>query len=183
MKTIACIAVAGLAGSALAQSEYIDFDELPSGTVITTQYTAQGVTFQTDASDTEANDLLGNTGLEISAPNVLRSVSDGTISFSFSTPVESLSFWGVSVEDSSSASYYRNGNLLFSDSRPGTGDFFIPEFYDYANGGGIDHVVFTAFDGGAGDAFGIDDLRFTVPAPGSVALMGFGGLALARRRR
>lgn len=184
MKTAAVVGGLALASSAFGQSFYIDFESLGSGTFVTNQFAASFVLFGTDVADTEGNDILTSSGLEISGVNTLRSTSDGTISFSFTEAVSLVSLFANSVEDASSVSYYRGGMLLFQDIRPGTGDFFIPEFYSYADAGGIDHVVVTAFDGQSGDPFAIDDLRYTlVPTPGAFTPFVLAGLAAVRRRR
>jgi len=184
MKTVAVVGGLALASSAFGQSFYIDFESLGSGTVVTNQFAASFVLFGTDAADLDGNDILTSSGLEISGVNTLRAEFDGTISFSFTTLVSEVSLFALSVEDASSVAYYRGGMLLFQDIRPGTGDFFIPEFYSYADAGGIDHVVVTAFDGQSGDPFAIDDLRYTlVPAPGAFAQFVLAGVVSARRRR
>ena len=184
MKHMYLITMIACAGAANAQSFFLDFEDLGSGTVVTDQYASSSILFGTDATDTEDNDILTNSGLEISGLNTLRSVSDGTLSFSFTTAVSSVEFFAISVEDASGVSYYRDGNLLFEDIRAGTGDFFIPQFFAFSDALGIDHVVVNGFDGAAGDPFVIDDLSYTlVPAPTTTALLTTAALTLTRRRR
>lgn len=130
--------------------------------------------------------MLPNGGLAQSPPNVLASAfdsNDGVISFSFLPPVIQAAFTAVSIEDGLSVNYFDpQGTLLFTDSHPGTGNFFTPVDFSYSNPAGIGSVVAVVPDESHADPFAIDDVIFVVPEPATLSVSAFLLLALAGRR-
>jgi len=118
----------------------------------------------------------------------------GEIQFDFDFTVRSFGFTVADVEsddlEHSVVSFYLNGALIESI---GFGEFEASGSYDngsiYGNNsinsisefevaGDFDRVVFNV-----GGSMAFDNIQFTVPAPGSLALLGLGGAMGFRRRR
>lgn len=185
MRIASILAVAGLAG--IANAQLIDFEGLGEGTPVDTQYSALGVEFGTSgggpASISSFSAFFGS--------DVLCNATDGgsdrrlTLIMDFSTPITDLEFDFNSAGDPSAAfpiRFYNAGGLSSTDVVPYSGAGWVRDIMY----GGLDNVTRVEIDsgGGAGWLFGVDNMDFTqVPAPGSLALLGLGGLVAARRRR
>ena len=170
------------------------------------------VAFDTSLSGTLDPDLegpwsVGNTDLSTELGNVLiiqeNDVIDpddeggrpaGQLIFDFDMSIESFGFTVVDVEDSTSENslveFFSGGSLVgsinFSEFEAGGANDFgamygnnsINLIGELSPGASFDQVVITA-----GGSMGFDNISFTVPAPGSLALFGIGVCAMARRRR
>jgi hypothetical protein len=211
MKTFALVSAttALLAGSAAAQTHLITFDTDASGvaipdlTTISNQYAGWGVTFTPNvydpaagwASNTDMTATKTDVGSGYTAghANVLHSFGgwlnedgDPDFAMTFTQPISALSIQFVG--DTSGASEV--------DLFDAGGNFITSGLVGAADANGDKVVSFTGLDGlgvvqigavlpGAFlDWAGVDNIQFTyVPAPSSVALLGLGGFAMARRRR
>jgi len=114
---------------------------------------------------------------------------DGTLTFSFSTP---LTAFGVDINDFGDGDGYisysdnlGNTNINFAD---GSAWHFFDVFFGVTNSVPFDTVVFS-FDDVAGDSMGFDRLEYqAIPEPSSIALWAVGSLCIGafayfRRRR
>lgn len=118
----------------------------------------------------------------------------GQLIFDFDTSIQSLGFDLVDLEgaisETSSIEFFLSGSSVlsidFSQFEAG-GAFDMGAVYgnnflnriDMINvSGGFDRAVFNL-----GGSAAIDNVVYVVPAPGSVALLGLGGLVAGRRRR
>lgn len=166
--------------------------------------------FDTNLSGTADSDLenpfsVGNTDLNTDLGNILIISTDGTpndegsrpagqLFFDFDMTVLSFGFSIVDLEsatiEASSLEFYLGGSLVetvdFSDFLAGgsrdngvvVGDNSINLVSEFAVAGGYDQLVINV-----GGSMGFDNITYTVPAPGALALFGFGGALVARRRR
>jgi hypothetical protein len=185
---------AGAAGAAT-----IDFENLPPGTTLATQYSGLGVTFTANAFggapwaantdmtivDSGGSDVgaLGTPALV--AGNVLRSFSawlfeDGQASFrmQFELPVTSVSvdFAGVDTPSAVSLVAYDGASLLGSVSGSTQGQFTLAFAAPR-----ITHVAVAP--GATFDWVAVDNIVFApVPEPGRALLLALGAAALALAR-
>jgi hypothetical protein len=170
------------------------------------------VAFDTSLNGTADPDLegpwsMGNTDLNTALGNVLIIQENddidpddeggrpaGQLIFDFDMSIQSFGFTVVDVEDSTSENsiieFFSGGSLVGSINfdqfeAGGSNDFgaiygnnSINLIGELSPGANFDQVVITA-----GGSMGFDNISFTVPAPGSLALFGLGVGALARRRR
>lgn len=166
--------------------------------------------FDTSLSGTADGDLedpfnLGNTDLNTPLGNVLiisengtpndeGSRPAGTLTFSFDMVVTSFGFHVVDLEsetaENSSLDFYLNGGIVESidfaeflaggshDNGVVYGNNSINLINEFAIAGGYDELVINV-----GGSMGFDNITYTIPAPGALALFGFGGALMSRRRR
>tara|TARA_R110002096_G_scaffold344921_11_gene538388 strand:+ start:80998 stop:81714 length:717 start_codon:yes stop_codon:yes gene_type:complete len=166
--------------------------------------------FDTNLNNTPDPDLenpysMGNTDLNTNLGNVLIISTDGTpndegnrpagtITFDFDMAVQSIGFHVVDLEsqtiEGTSIDFYLGGSLVnsvdFSDFLAGGsmdngvifGNNSINLIEEFTVAGGFDQAVFNV-----GGSMGFDNITYTVPAPGALALFGFGGALVSRRRR
>lgn len=170
------------------------------------------VAFNTSLSGTSDPDLegpwsMGNVSLNTDLGNVLIIQENedidpddeggrpaGQLIFDFDMSIQSFGFFVVDVEGStvekSVVEFFSGsssvGMIDFADFEAGGsfdngaiyGNNSINNIGELSVGANFDRVVITA-----GGSMGFDNISFTVPAPGSLALMGMGlGVAMRRRR-
>lgn len=179
MKKIAVLATLSLTASAALATDF-DFESVPVGPLAgdTLVLTSQGVNVTFSANALQIRDFGGNFG---NAGHVLSSWDDaGPITAVFSQAVQSVSFENIingrysSEVDFIDGWAYDAGNNLVDSVSGSSADFLT------LSGAGIVRVVWQEANVGGG--FVVDNVSFVIPAPGSLALVGFGGL-FARRRR
>lgn len=170
------------------------------------------VAFNTSLSGTSDPDLegpwsMGNTDLSTDLGNVLiiqeNDIIDpddeggrpaGQLIFDFDMSIQSFGFFVVDVEGStvenSMIEFFSGGSSVgmidFADFEAGGaydngaiyGNNSINSIGELSIGAEFDRVVITA-----GGSMGFDNVSFTVPAPGALALLGMGMGAMTRRRR
>jgi len=212
MKTLAMIAAAGLASTAMARVDVgghlgqdfgnmTSIDSLARGTAnFTTTLNVDGtesVDGQGSPNNTVftinigANNSVAAAGFDVDIATVGPSwLSEVTFSFNDSTGMNANAFFLTPAPG--------DGMGTGVNDQPGMGNFSSGGLIDLTDAGlpgnlqvGADGIlvieVFEAFDDGPGtDAFvdGTITLGLTdIPAPGAAALFGLGGLAAARRRR
>jgi len=186
------IALGGLAWLAPASADTIDFDALPNGTIVTTQY--PGVTFSSSAGHdvvttaqsatyhtTEPNFICSGVGAGITCVD--------PVYLDFSTAVSGLSFLAVGDDTSGiigTASVFAGATLLGSVDIVGDGVVSgTPMMIDLSAFSGITRLEITTTDPAG---LGYDDFTFK-PGSGAVpelvtwALMagGFGAVGVAMR--
>jgi hypothetical protein len=187
----AVLAAAAFAAAG-ASATVIDFDSYPDNTLLNSQYSGLGVTFSATTSAIIADIIAAGPGYATSSPRNIAFADwngqvQGTLRVDFAFPASGVSFFAIDVGYSSrdAIAYDSLGNVLQTITiyNPSTSSGI----------GNIDSVVFTVsnisyftFGQGAiygvGDGSGIDDLSFTIPAPGVGAIGVIGGLARMRRR-
>jgi len=185
-----------LAPLAPAAADDINFDDLPAGTVVTTQY--PGVTFSSSAGHEVLTSPQSAT-YGTSEPNFICSGVSGGITCSdpvyldFLAPVSDLHFLAVGDDTSGiigNASVFAGATLLGSVNIVGDGDVFgAPMLIDLTAFSGVTRLEITTTDPAG---LGYDDFHFVrgqgpVPEPATWALVlgGFAtiGSALRSRRR
>jgi len=185
-----------LAPLAPAAANDINFDDLPGGTVVTTQYA--GVTFSSSSGHDVATTAQSAT-YGTSVPNFICSGVGGGITcadpvyLDFLAPVSDLHFLAVGDDMSGiigNAAVFAGATLLGSVDIVGDGDpFGTPMLIDLTAFSGITRLEITTTDPAG---LGYDDFHFVpgqgpVPEPATWALMlgGFAtiGSALRSRRR
>lgn len=177
-----------------ARAVLIHFDDLPDGTVLTTQYAAQGAVFSASLPIYIRDLTLLGPGYATSSPPNIASPSfdsgnpaiQATLRVDFNSPKSAVSFYAIDVGDwSRVARAYDVGNNLLETiviENPGS----------VAGIGNIDYVAFSVnnisyftFAPGAdvfpGDGAGIDDLFF-VPEPATALLIGITAMSTMLRR-
>lgn len=185
-------AMLALPALASAAPVVINFDDLASGTVLTNQYAALGVTF----SATEDGNAVGSVVTAFTNntnPNVWSNCFNGfcadradVVRMDFTSGASAVQFW---VDTAGSLSPVFNaydglGNLLESIVAPATGqgNFTLLQFAAT----GISYIE--GLQPEDSWAYLIDTLQFepgTVPEPATLPLIGlaFAGVAAARRRK
>lgn len=179
MKMSVVLIAMGLTTSVALATDF-NFEDVPAGPIFgdTLVLNSQGVNVTFSALGLQVRDFgpsFGNAG------HVLSSEFDaGPITALFSNAVQSVSFenvingrYGSEVDFVDAWAYDVNDNLV--DSVSGSAADFIT-----LSGAGIVRVVWQ--EANSGEGFVVDNVAFMVPAPGSLALLGLGGL-VARRRR
>jgi MYXO-CTERM domain-containing protein len=198
------LALALAAGLASAATHTIDFDTdangnaIASGSTLTNQYAAWGVSFMPNALD-PVNGWATNTDMTITSTdtgggyvasygNILHSFGgwlseDGDANFAmmFDTPITDITvrFTGDADFVSLVALFDTQGNLVAEALATGTGTLSSVTFSGLSN---TDLAIVAP--GYYFDWAGVVDITFTtVPAPASLGLVGLAGLTMARRRR
>lgn len=190
-------ATAGLLGvAAPVSANTINFDNLASGTAVTNQYTAQGITFssaggkqilvtaQPEYQSTTPNFVCtGTTSIDCT----------GTVDFSFTTPVDNLKFDALGNQNAIGTSFaqadiYQNGFLTVSNLKllVSQGNL-LPDHQNLSAYTNITELMIYNNTDPAGT--GYDTISFTpsvtasVPEPATWAMMltGFGGLGAMLR--
>lgn len=179
MKMTVALVALGLTASAALATDF-DFESVAVGPLAgdTLMLASQGVNVTFTGPGLQIRDFGAGFG---NAGHVLSSTNDaGPITAVFSQAVQSVSFenlingrYGAEVDFIDGWAYDINNNLVDSVSAS-SADFLT------LSGAGIVRVVWQ--EANAGDGFVVDNVSFVVPAPGSLALVGLGGL-FARRRR
>jgi hypothetical protein len=201
-----CVAVALVAllplaaGQAQAGIISIDFDTfpggapVPSGTPLTTQYSALGVVFTGFENGVEiAPEVRAQQFISVPAsqPNYLTNFSNfpstsdpdrlDEIRMTFSVPVSDVNMI-INTATTNTITfdlYDMSGTFLGSQSRVGNGVLNVPISLSGADIGRI-----SAFQPTDGWWWSVDNLEFTpVPEPATLSLLGLGLLAVARKRR
>jgi PEP-CTERM motif len=203
-RLIALLTVAGSAAVLLASqpasavTTVIGFDNVPEGTIATSQYT--GVVFS-GASVLTENSELNPAFPPKSDPNVVYDYLNGTITLDFTVPVSEIGAY-VTGNFSITESIYDGATLLGTTATgganaTGAGTGLDPNiFLDLSSMENITSAVFTNNQGGASNTFTLDDVTVVsstgiitngVPEPSTWALMGLGfagiGIAACRRSR
>lgn len=161
----------------------------------------------TSDPDLEASFSSGNVPLNTNLGNILiiqeNDMGDpddegnrpaGQLIFDFDMTVVSFGFHVVDLEsetaEQSSLDFYLNGGLVasvdFEDFLAGGtydngviyGNNSINMINEFAVAGGFDQAIINV-----GGSMGFDNIAYTVPAPGAMALIGLGGAICIRRRR
>jgi MYXO-CTERM domain-containing protein len=178
-----------------------DFDAIPTLTDLTNQ-TLSGMTLTGANANMPLIVIDGATGVRFpmspsSGKNVLSpggsngGLEEDDLTVTFTAPVQAFgldvvfdapdgaSFVAVTFRDVTGAVIASNGFIPAPSGAPGY--IFVGYSSDSAN---IASVTFDEFDGSAADDnVAYDTLTVSVPAPGALALLGVGGVALGRRRR
>jgi len=168
--TMLALTVLAVSVSAVAGTYTLTFSEFPVGTIVTTQYAADGVTF---SGVTLGPPIIANDGAmpfsPVLSPNP---VFAGDFNINFPSGAYNVSFqsgyWdtlGSGVIDV----YNTSGGFLGSVTDTGLG----PQFMDFSSFGTIGHIYFNSY----ADPFGadIDNLTFTTtPELGTLLLLGSG---------
>lgn len=113
-------------------------------------------------------------------PN-FNAVGEGSLAFVFNVDQGEFGFQLVGGDggDAVVSFYDRAGNLIDSELVTGLAN----SFYGFSRDGGINDIAGVTITNNDGGGIGLDNLRFTIPTPGAMALFGFAGLASIRRRR
>lgn len=190
---------AGVAGASSALATTIDFDNVPTSTIITNQYA--GVTFSTEPGEV----LYAVGGTPVSYPHYLctGTLANGIdcvndVYIDFASPVSNVSIWACEANEYGiSATFfgYSGATLVGTQNLIGLGP--SPNTFGYGNQyvdlsglgaitrleirgpGGTGPIDDT--NGGVGVAW--DNLSYEkVPEPGALALLALGGALIFRRR-
>lgn len=182
MRSLIMVSVVAFAGSVAAAGVVdFNFESTPAGPVAgeTLVLNSQGVNVTFTATGLSVRDFGASFG---NAGHVLSSEFDsGPITVEFDQAVLSVSFENVingrydAEVDSVDGWAYDAGNNLVDSFSGDVSDF------PTLSGAGIVRVVWQESVSGGG--FVVDNVFFTIPAPGALALLGLGGLTAVRRRR
>ena len=185
----AFLCASALMVSTAAHSATINFDNLTSGSLVTT---INGVTFSSSVTPEYSLDLVVSSVFDTSSGENYLGVGDGgseaffpgdTIDLVFDTAITSLSINFISTSNTPPNTF--SITTLFGSSSSGTPDSVLPDT------GEVFNVMFTSATpfmsaqlyGGAGGAhtYNIDDISFTVvPVPPALLLFTSGLLLLGR---
>ncbi|GBC62973.1 hypothetical protein DENIS_3959 [Desulfonema ishimotonii] len=198
--SIACaffmvLGIVNLAGAGLVE---IDFDDLTAGTIVTDQYSDQGVTFSLTGTS-----IAGPKTVRVSSSTyapasgiALRPSEDGRtfydIEMSFSTEIDYFSILSLDSDEPITATAYLGDDVVDSVSFAAGGN---TEVYELALGEVygrtlFDRVILDVVAGpgpGSGYAGGpeyFDNLEYNpTPEPGTVFLLGLGLIGLVSQRK
>jgi hypothetical protein len=108
-------------------------------------------------------------------------VGEGALSFLFDVDQGEFGFQLVGGDGGSAdvSFFRRDGSLISTIAVSG----LASAFYGFQRDGGLTDIAGVSITNTDGAGIGLDNLRFTIPAPGSLALLGLGALAAGRRRR
>ena len=202
MRNLNVAALAAIvASSGAAHGIAIGFDDLSSGAFVSNQYAE--ATFSSDAGQT----LVAFAYPSAPSPgNVICTAdSSGTLNctsslfVSFTSPVNNLSFWAIEPNQFGAVAnveIYSNNALVgivpLIGLGPAAGQFGLGNrFVDLSAFNNVSSIAVVALPGQTsiddsygGNGIGFDSFSFTaVPSPSSLALLGAGSFAVARRRR
>lgn len=148
--------------SAAGPFHTITFTEFPDGTVVTDQYLGLGIEFDsTPPPVIDGGSYLDGLGLE----------STGDIFLEFSVPQFEF---GAHYPGALQIEVFSEGEQVFID------DFFVTGFGGIVSDQPFDAIRLSVFDG---PPVFVDNIYFTVPAPGAFMLLGLGGLVAGTRKR
>lgn len=178
-----CISTVVALSASQAQTTVIDFDDLPGGTLVTSQYHPHA-----NFSSPEGCYVVVG-GSFTSPPNVMRSGPNGStgtadIFIDFPTPLRNLQFWGFGANSGGFAArfnLFENGVLTLTYDWPGfTEGGRHAEFFNRDQITRLEIVNITTPGGISWDDFVLD----AVPEPASAVVLATSLLAtLALRRR
>lgn len=201
--TLACVGAQAAIGSnaGLAASlTSIDFDNLTSGTVVTNQYSAQGVTFSSSGSvagpttiQLLAGMYQGASGMALlpqSAAPGQKSNLFADFQISFDNAIDYFSILALDSDEPLQALGYYQGNLVDSISFTAGSDLQVNQVTLGSIGGNkkFDKIVLNLVEGNPGDVTGgpelYDNLTYhTVPEPTMLGgLFAFGLMGLRKRK-
>jgi hypothetical protein len=187
--TLATVA-ALLVGAQRARADVINFEGLASGTVVTNQYAAQGVTFS-GAQILTAGVSLNSSFPPQSGSNVVFDFSNGIITVTSANGWSSAGGYITGNTAITLDAFDSSNNLLGSVSTPGANyignnNNLSPNIFLNLSFANIAYVEFHDH----GNSFTLDDFTFTsaTPEPASltmlgIGLFGMGGYALRRRKQ
>jgi hypothetical protein len=190
-----------VASSGAAHGIVIGFDDLSGGAFVSNQYA--DATFSSDAGQSLVAFGYGDAP---SPGNVICTAdSSGTLNctsslfVSFTNPVNNLSFWAIEPNQFGAVAnieIYSNNALVGTVPLIGLaaadGQFVLGNrFVDLSAFSNVSSIAVVALPGQTaiddsygGNGIGFDSFSFTaVPSPSSLALLGAGSIAVARRRR
>lgn len=201
----------GFISSSSATLISIDFEDRPSGDVVTNDYSAYGVTF--DLINTPAGYVDGPTIRNIynrfGTPDVFGKVlvpGDNTadpfydISLNFSSQANFLSFYVGDGDERLNVTAYNNNNLVFSNSYLSAFDYpYLVTLGSLSSSITFNKVILDVVAGTAGSYLGgpefYDNFKFNLlgggcgcihtstPEPGTMILLSAGLIAAAHQRR
>jgi hypothetical protein len=199
-KLISIISMAALSSvlmtanaSQITQAEYdaasnlVNFNTIGNGTLIATQYTANGVTFSGQiAGQTSGDGVFSST----SANTYYAPGRTDQWGAKFSGTVSSVGFYAEYwQQDVITLGVYNNNVLLgtYNFNKPNN-NIFSTHLIGVTDSNAFDEIRFS-ISGSSNHFFNMDDFKFqtatqqNVPEPTSIAMLGLGLAALAYRRR
>ena len=181
---VACAAV--LLAATVASAGNVTTFEGPAGEAAFTAATSDLITETFDGGALEPGLTItpgGGSGFTLGPPELYYRMTDSTI-FDFDTPI--IAF-GAEIDTDSgavagpgtglSATIYFSDNTSTNESIPST-DGYV--FWGFTSDMGIDQVVIST---GSLETYRMDNLRWQVPEPASLAMIAVAGVFLVRRRR
>jgi hypothetical protein len=172
------------AGSAGATT--IDFGSLPQESVdgVTVGDVTFGYTEFGSASPSALFDVDLGTGVtqHIQSP-ALVGFADGVLTLNFANPVQYISFGAALTTDQPltpgfSVSLYDAGGTLLNSTDVDTNPLVLFSEGEFSYDGEAASSMAISFDGADANQFALGSVSYTVPEPGSVAILGMGLLVL-----